>query len=87
MAEATRCTAVDWSSDCCTTAKPCSFGKGDCDNSDECSGDLICGNDNCLRDFGFGSNGADCCIDAGKWIYKYTNSLINATFGSWKKSC
>merc|ERR1712194_397187 len=45
VAKATKCTAVDWSYSCCTSANPCSFGKGDCDSSDHstCSGDLRCG--------------------------------------------
>ena len=30
VAEATRCTAADWSYSCCTSAKPCSLGQGDC---------------------------------------------------------
>ena len=64
MAEATRCTAVDWSWNCCTTANPCSLGKGDCNSDNECGGDLICGVNNCQRDFGFGFSTADCCIDA-----------------------
>ena len=66
MAEATKCTSEFWSYGCCTSANPCSFGKGDCDSGDDssCSGDLICGTDNCLKDFGFGNSDSDCCIDA-----------------------
>ena len=26
---------------------------GDCDNDDQCAGDLVCGNDNCFTDFGW----------------------------------
>ena len=67
MAEATRCTAVDWSGsyDCCTSANPCGFGRGDCHYTDDstCSGDLKCGLNNCLSDFGFGADWADCCIN------------------------
>ena len=53
MAEATKCTSEFWSYGCCTSANPCSFGKGDCDSGDDssCSGDLICGTDNCLKGF------------------------------------
>ena len=66
VAEATKCTSEFWSYSCCTSANPCSFGKGDCDSGDDssCSGDLICGSDNCLKDFGFGNSDSDCCIDA-----------------------
>merc|ERR1711971_1364188 len=76
VAEATKCTAVDWSYSCCTSANSCSFGKGDCDSSDHstCSGDLRCGTDNCLRDFGFGDSGADCCY------------LETVSFDAWRES-
>ena len=63
VAEATRCTAADWSYSCCTSAKPCSLGQGDCNSNDECGGTLTCGSNNCLNDFGFGDSGLDCCID------------------------
>ena len=34
--------------ECCTSATPCSSPlSGDCDNDNECAGDLFCGNDNC----------------------------------------
>ena len=40
-------------------------GGGDCDEDSQCDGDLVCGSDNCFRDFSSsGSNwvaGADCC--------------------------
>ena len=70
VAEATKCTAVDWSYSCCTSANPCSFGKGDCDSGDHstCSGYLRCGTDNCLRDFGFGASDADCCSLETVWF-------------------
>ena len=74
VAEATRCTAVDWSGSygCCTSANPCRFGHGDCDENDDstCFGDLTCGVNNCLKDFGFGDSSADCCInDAHKVVW------------------
>merc|ERR1711935_978678 len=66
VAEATRCTSVGWSGsyDCCTSANPCSIGQGDCNSGDHttCSGDLKCGINNCLSEFGFGDSSADCCI-------------------------
>ena len=60
VANATRCTALNWDYSCCTSANPCGLNQGDCDSDDECSGDLKCGTDNCLN-FGAGNN-ADCCI-------------------------
>ena len=69
VAEATRCTSVDWSGsyDCCTSANPCGIGQGDCNSADNttCSGDLKCGVNNCLSDFGFGASDTDCCILTG----------------------
>ena len=55
--------STDWN--CCSEAFPCRLGGGDCDDDSQCEGDLVCGADNCLRDFSSnGSNwlmGADCC--------------------------
>ena len=38
---------------------PCTEGAGDCDEDDECKGDLICGKNNCGHTFTWAS--ADCC--------------------------
>ena len=67
LAEAAKCTSVNWSYDCCTSANPCSIGQGDCNSADHttCSGDLKCGVNNCLSEFGFGDSSADCCILVG----------------------
>ena len=46
-----------WS--CCTVDKPCQENEGDCDNDNECAGNLVCGNNNCGGIF---SSSADCCI-------------------------
>ena len=44
--------------DCCTQRNPCGLGQGDCDGTDDCSGDLLCGKDNCGSKF---YTDADCC--------------------------
>ena len=44
--------------ECCTSESPCGVGEGDCDFDNQCSGDLICGNDNCA----WSDDSADCCI-------------------------
>ena len=44
---------------CCSSSNPCDLNQGDCDNDSECSGDLVCGKDNCP--FPFPSD-ADCCV-------------------------
>ena len=45
----------DWG--CCTSSNPCGLGEGDCDNDDQCAGDLVCGTDNCAA----GAWYMDCC--------------------------
>ena len=52
--------------DCCTVDRPCNIGEGDCDYDVHCRGGLLCGHDNCFRDFPvqYGFNWeifADCC--------------------------
>ena len=41
----------------------CGVGEGDCDSDEECSGALICGNNNCFTDGSEISAAADCCYD------------------------
>ena len=45
--------------DCCTVDKPCQENEGDCDNDNECAGNLVCGTNNCGGIF---DSAADCCI-------------------------
>jgi hypothetical protein len=49
---------------CCTVENPCGIGEGDCDpfnNHEQCSGDLLCGVNNCLSYFNWGPSTHDCC--------------------------
>jgi len=68
-----RCCSKVWDhsnlDDCCTNDRPCKIGEGDCDDDDECEGDLVCGNKNCPWDGkapGFLSSNIretdDCCV-------------------------
>ena len=50
----------DWS--CCTYYSKCGLGEGDCDHNSDCTGDLVCGHNNCPA----GHPGLDCCTTAGK---------------------
>ena len=43
----------------CTLQSPCPLNQGDCDNDQDCLGDLTCGIQNC-EDQRFPEN-ADCC--------------------------
>jgi len=54
----------DGGDSCCTSAKPCKEGEGDCDYDSHCAGDLKCGNNNCQGDT-FDSTD-DCCIAGGR---------------------
>lgn len=48
---------------CCTPSKPCGLHDGDCDEHSDCSGNLICGNNNCPKGWG---KTKDCCDKPGK---------------------
>jgi len=54
-------TACSGGDSCCSEGSPCGIGEGDCDNDEQCAGDLQCGKDNCnKRSVGFDSTD-DCC--------------------------
>jgi len=61
---------------CCTPRKPCGLRDGDCDQHIDCSGNLVCGVDNCPKRFG---KGKDCCVRPkkprckGKWHHCCTS--------------
>ena len=46
---------------CCTTSDTCEIGEGDCDSDSECTGNLVCGTDNCQSIFGHSPSDFDCC--------------------------
>lgn len=48
-------------SSCCAFSKTCDVGQGDCDSHHDCLPGLLCGTDNCLSRYGWGSEGHDCC--------------------------
>ena len=52
-------TTKTYDRECCSVENPCGLGQGDCDKDDECSGDLVCGRDNCGVEYK--SATADCC--------------------------
>jgi len=64
-----KCNGEEGTGSCCTEDKPCELGGGDCDDDSECSGDLVCGYNNC-RDFHPNAGPThDCCktgpVDGG----------------------
>ena len=67
---------IKWS--CCTTGSPCDVGGGDCDKDSHCSGNLICGNNNCRKWGKHWKRSADCC-EGIKFHYrrrKYRTHII-----------
>eukprot|EP00092_Neocalanus_flemingeri_P005011 GFUD01005388.1.p1 GENE.GFUD01005388.1~~GFUD01005388.1.p1 ORF type:complete len:490 (-),score=75.79 GFUD01005388.1:64-1533(-) len=77
----------DWSY--CSTSNVCSLGQGDCDSDSQCSGSLVCGNNNC-RDFHPNAqSNADCCIAAtaagtgsnSDWSYCSTSNMCSLQQG------
>ena len=56
-----KCNPATWlsyDSSCCTAENPCGIGEGDCDEYNQCAGDLVCGVDNCGPEF---PSNYDCC--------------------------
>ena len=52
---------------CCSSSEQCSINQGDCDLDSDCSGNLVCGTDNCQSHF---PSTADCCEEQeGKLFY------------------
>ena len=47
-----------YTGECCTAENQCDVSEGDCDEDDDCLGDLVCGTDNCLPEF---PDTHDCC--------------------------
>ena len=74
-----RCNPQTWdefggySDGCCTAEQQCGEGEGDCSEVSDCMAGLVCGNNNCPKDLGFGAR-ADCCepfADTFKPIYGF----------------
>ena len=61
---------------CCTTSNTCKIGEGDCDSDSECTGNLVCGTDNCLSIFGHSPSDFDCCEEGKKTLCMCTNHLF-----------
>ena len=61
------CDASKNDADCCTSSFPCAIGDGDCDEDEDCDGDLICGIDNCQYfDSAWPGTTTDCCTTGKK---------------------
>ena len=50
---------------CCKPSKQCLEGEGDCDENNDCIGNLLCGVDNCDQRLGFSAY-SDCCYDPNR---------------------
>ena len=49
---------------CCTTSNKCEIGEGHCDSDADCTGNLVCGKENCLSIFGHSPSDFDCCKES-----------------------
>jgi len=58
---------------CCTAASPCVEGEGDCDNDQECGGDMVCGNNNCQQFSSIFHPKDDCCVKPPPPVEDFTN--------------
>jgi hypothetical protein len=59
---------------CCTATKPCEVNQGDCDDDEQCKGNLVCGENNCEPKFTW--TDADCCVvKTGKLLFSLITSL------------
>ena len=63
-------------SECCTTSKTCEIGEGNCDSSSECTGNLVCGTNNCLPIFGHSPSDFNCCKE-GKTLFHFLRWQYN----------
>ena len=65
-----RCLGED--DDCCTSENPCKKDGGDCDDDNQCEGDLVCGEDNCKESWIGTMNfkaTTDCCRDPCTYLF------------------
>jgi len=53
----------DGGDNCCTSSNQCGVGEGDCDDDNDCQGDLVCGQNNCQRGVGGNFEGDDDCCE------------------------
>ena len=58
----------------CTILDTCSNGQGDCDNDLQCQDGLVCGINNCQKDFGSSWNWYDDCC-TGKLYLRLASSI------------
>ena len=83
MRSSSRCASGTHSKiqECCGTSNPCDEGQGDCDKDSECSGNLICGKNNCDHSK-FPSNKTDCCTSIGAVLNQGIDGpILCLTFG------
>ena len=50
-------------SNCCSSSNQCLEGEGNCDDNDDCIGNLQCGQNNCDKGLGLFDSDSDCCYD------------------------
>ena len=60
------------SGSCCSSYFQCDLGEGDCDKDEDCLGDYICGDNNCVSPF---PANHDCCTTSGENFKTYRYSM------------
>ena len=55
-----------YNSSCCTSGAPCGYRQGGCSTNNQCSGQLICGTNDCGSGFDTTNLGQKCCHYPGK---------------------
>ena len=60
---------------CCTDSRPCVEGEGDCENDQECSAELVCGNNNCQQFSSIFHAKDDCCVKPSSQTQKSTPAV------------
>ena len=65
---------------CCKTNGPCEWGQGHCNSDNECANGLLCGRNNCKKDFSNEhtrwSNHDDCCYGKLEKFRKVFKEII-----------
>ena len=52
--------------DCCSKHNKCGVQEGDCDQDEDCKDDLVCGKNNCIKNYDFWWDASDDCCETRK---------------------
>merc|ERR1711988_103418 len=66
---------------CCSQETPCELGEGDCETDQDCSADLVCGNNNCKQFAAYFHEKDDCCVSPASSGSGATTTVLE--WGPW----